>query len=190
MCNLIIAWATKQGPLLQGFLLPAWGIVLFTASFKKAYNCMDMVKKLKYKHTNCHWLEVILLRSYPKMVWWSKAYKRSRGRSLNDETATCKIKYERGRTLQTAWIFGGVERISKRKFLITLLDESDAGKRTEVGKRSADNLLPDNQKVYIARDHYLQGNIHTQTIERLWRYFKEWTYHPGMRRRYLKQYIP
>lgn len=35
----------------------------------------------------------------------------------------------------------------------------------------------------------MEGNIHTQKVERLWRDLKEWLKRPGMKKSHLKHYI-
>ena len=48
-----------------------------------------------------------------------------------DETYFVKRKYDRGRQLRDVWLFRGVERISKKKFIIPLHEEGqDRSSRT------------------------------------------------------------
>ena len=48
-----------------------------------------------------------------------------------DETLITKRKYHRGRILGQIWVFGGIERISKKKFVIPLLNEDEEEKRNK-----------------------------------------------------------
>ena len=115
-----------------------------------------------------------------------------------DETAISKMKYEAGRYLNTTWIFGGIERISKRKFIVPLIKSGDDEDytRPENIRRTAENLLPlihkyiapcsiiysDKWKAYdnlsklgykhLTINHsqqFVDGTIHNQNIERIWR---------------------
>ena len=59
-----------------------------------------------------------------------------------DETAISRRKYNRGRLLKTVWLFGGVERVGKRFFIIPLIMEREEGTAPDVVPRSADVLVP------------------------------------------------
>ena len=52
-----------------------------------------------------------------------------------DESMISRRKYHWGRTLSQAWLFGGVERVSKRKFVIPLTCPRG-------NKRDKDTLIP------------------------------------------------
>ena len=135
-----------------------------------------------------------------------------------DETAVARRKYERGRIMRTVWVFGGIERQSKKKFILPLLkdNEDDSEDDPEIVARSAENLLPMIEK-YIKKgsiiysdkwkaydrisslgylhssinhtENFVDGEIHTQNIERVWRDMKEWIKRPGMKRSHLKYYL-
>ena len=131
-----------------------------------------------------------------------------------DETLIVCRKYERGRVLSQLWLFGGIERVSKKKFVVPLV-----GPLGEAGHRDKGTLIPIIQQ-YILPDsviisdqwgayktlknlgytHYsinhcenfvdvADSNIHTQNIERLWRDVKEWVKRPGIKSKYLFQYL-
>ena len=53
-----------------------------------------------------------------------------------DETLIVKRKYNRGRVLAQTWIFGGIERVSKKRFLVPLIDQ----------RRDSETLIPLIQK--------------------------------------------
>lgn len=108
-----------------------------------------------------------------------------------DETYFVKRKYNRGRMLSEVWLFGGIERVSGRKFLVPLHEEGQ--------DRSAACLIPiikryvlpgsiivsDKWAAYrtLSAEGYTHWNVnhseefvssvnpecHTQNIERLWR---------------------
>ena len=40
-----------------------------------------------------------------------------------DETLIALRKYERGRILKLLWVFGGIERVTKLRFLVALGEE-------------------------------------------------------------------
>ena len=121
-------------------------------------------------------------------------------------------KYQRGRVLNQVWLFGGVERISKKRFVIALT--GDIGE-----ERDKATLIPliekyilkgsviysDCWRAYTGLDdlgyqHFkinhsensvdpTKPSIHTQNIERLWLDIKQWIRRPGIRSKYLYQYL-
>ena len=147
---------------------------------------------------------------------WFKNQPRIRGENIEveiDDTAISKRKY-----LNTTWIFGGIERISKRKFIVPLIKRGDDEDytRPENIRRTAENLLPLIQKYiapgsiiyrdkwkaydklskleykYLTINHsqqFVDGTIHTQNIERIWSDLKEYIQRPGKRRIYMEQYV-
>ena len=126
-----------------------------------------------------------------------------------DETFFVKHKYRR--LLRQVWIFGGIEWVSKKKFIIPLHEEGQ--------DRSVNTLIP------LIKEYILPGSIiisdgwaaysslseegythkvvnhsetfvdtedrviHTQTIERLWRDLTEWVKRPGLKTNYFEQYF-
>ena len=132
-----------------------------------------------------------------------------------DETFIVKRKYDRGRVLSQTWIFGGIERESKKAFIIPLYDNENK----RIMPRTADILIPlikkyikpnstiisDGWAAYrtIGENDYIHKvinhskefvsnedkAIHTQNIERLWRDLKEWIKRPGIAATYLHQYV-
>ena len=109
------------------------------------------------------------------------------------------------------WVFGGIERVSKKKFIVPLHKDGQ--------DRSANTLIPlikkfilpgsviisDGWSAYntIGNEGYTHKvvnhsenfvdpddpSVHTQTIERLWRDVKEWCKRPGIRFEYFEQYF-
>ena len=133
-----------------------------------------------------------------------------------DETLIVRRKHGVGRILQQVWLFGGIERVTKKWFIVPLLGDIN----TNVSeKRSKDILIPyivkyirpgsvvysDQWKAYqsLIDYGYIHGTVnhkvnfvhpsdpecHTQNIERMWRDVKEYLKRPGMRRAYLRQYL-
>uniref|UniRef100_A0A0L8I7B7 ISXO2-like transposase domain-containing protein n=1 Tax=Octopus bimaculoides TaxID=37653 RepID=A0A0L8I7B7_OCTBM len=110
-----------------------------------------------------------------------------------DETVLVRRKYNRGRLVKTIWLFGGIERESKKKFLIPLSSECGEGERRNAATlipiirrpirqgsiiysdcwgaySSLQNLGYTHFKINHSENFVDPANplIHTQTIERLW----------------------
>ena len=130
-----------------------------------------------------------------------------------DETQFVRRKYNRGRLLKDIWLFGGVERISKKRFVVALTGE--VGERRERatliplifkfskpktiiysdtwaayrGLEEHNNYV---HKVINHSEHFVDPEdptVHTQNIERLWRDIKERSKRPGVRSKFLHQYL-
>ncbi|CAI9728290.1 Hypothetical predicted protein [Octopus vulgaris] len=131
-----------------------------------------------------------------------------------DERVLVHRKYQRGRIIKTVWLFGGLERLTKRSFMVPLLTECDEG-----NGRDADTLVPIIRRYVRPRSiiysdcwhaysylrsmgytHYQVNHskhfvdphspaIHTQNIERLWKSLKKCIVRPEMRPKYHKQYV-
>ena len=126
-----------------------------------------------------------------------------------DESKFGKSKYNRGRYVEGVWVFGCIERVSKKKFLFPLLEDP---------KRNSATLLPliqryvepgsliisDEWRAYsrlpsLGYQHQTVNHsanfvdpitgAHTQNIERLWLDVKSWVLKPGIRREYYNQYF-
>ena len=128
-----------------------------------------------------------------------------------DETFFVKAKYGRGRELRQIWVFGGIERVSKKKFIVPLHKEGqDRSARTLIPLikkyiRPGSIVISDGwaayntvgqegytHKVINHSEQFVDTNdpvIHTQTIERAWRDLKEWVKRPGLRTDYFEQYF-
>ena len=126
-----------------------------------------------------------------------------------DESKFGRSKYGRGRRIEGVWVFGGIERVSKRKFLFPLIERPH---------RDAETLLPlirqfilpgsvivsDEWAAYRRIPEYgyqhrtvnhsehfvdpVTGN-HTQNIERLWKDVKSFVVRSVMRKDYFNQYF-
>ena len=197
---------------MEGSHLPAWQLLLFCNHWlRKQWDHETILECLKWSpNTSVDW------RSFCSEVTleWFKNQQPIGGDDVVveiDETFFVKRKYERGRNLSSVWLFGGIERVTKRKFIVPLIGQNR--------DRSAATLLPiikkyilpgttivsDGWKAYHTlkeegfthwvvnhSEHFVDpsdARLHTQYIERLWRDLKEWTKQPGMRTEYIKQYF-
>ena len=127
-----------------------------------------------------------------------------------DESLIAKHKYGRGRPLSQIWVFGGIERVSKRAFVINVGAKRDAATLLPLIQRY---ILPGSiiysdgwsayQRISQLPENYSHGiinhsenfvdpvnpRIHTQNIERLWRDMKSYVKRPGISAKYMEQYI-
>ena len=209
-------WSTSEtkGTFLQQSKVPAWKIVLFVNHFLQKFWSHDVI---------CSNLEISMptsvdWRSFCSEVTeaWFKNQDPIGGEGVEveiDETLLTRRKHNVGRCLTQIWLFGGIERTSKKQFLVALNREGGYGT-----KRDRQTLVPiivkyirpgtiiysDFWKAYNSlgqlpegythrrinhSKNFVRGNIHTQNIERLWRDVKEWVKRPGIRSEYLSQYL-
>uniref|UniRef100_A0A0L8GID3 ISXO2-like transposase domain-containing protein n=1 Tax=Octopus bimaculoides TaxID=37653 RepID=A0A0L8GID3_OCTBM len=110
-----------------------------------------------------------------------------------DETVLVHRKYQRSRIIKTVWLFSGLERLTKRAFMVPLLTECGEGNRRDV-----DTFIPIIRRYIRPRsiiysdcwcaysnlssmgythnqvnqsEHFVDPHnpaIHTQNIKRLW----------------------
>ena len=128
-----------------------------------------------------------------------------------DETHVHTCKYNRGRRGPQNWIFGGIERQSKKVFLVNLNYEPRTAVilQAEIRKyiRPGSIIYSDSHRSYTginsmglnythrAVNHSVEfvtgddGEIHTQTIERLWGDLKEWVIKRGRTPKHLPYYL-
>ena len=131
-----------------------------------------------------------------------------------DETLVAKRKYNRGRAIQQIWLFGGIERVTKKRFIVPLLNEDGSSqprdKDTLIGLIQkfilpesviysdcwkAYSSLSDHGFEHLTVNHSLHfvdpkdKDIHTQNIERLWLDVKQYMKRPGIRGKYMSQYL-
>ena len=209
-CNFTVS--DYKGTFLEGTHLPAWELVCFCNHWlQKVWDHSTIFECLKWsEHTSVDW------RSFCSEVtidWLRKQEPIGNDGVVVeiDETFFVKRKYERGRPLSSVWLFGGIERVSKKKFIVPLIEEKQ--------DRSAATLIPlikkyirpgtvivsDGWKAYSSlasegythwvvnhAEHFVDPqnpDIHTQNIERLWRDIKEWTKRPGIKTQYFEQYF-
>ena len=196
--------------------IPKWKILLFINHFvshlwdhKTVVTCLD----ISYK-SSIDW------RSFCSEVcqYWFQNQEQIGGEGVEveiDETQFVRRKYERGRAVRDIWLFGGIERVAKKRFVVALI--GDVGERRD--KTTLQGLIKKfiKPKSVIYSDAWgayrgledIEGcgyvhrvinhsenfvdpvdpQIHTQNIERLWRDIKEWAKRPGIRSQYLGQYL-
>lgn len=131
-----------------------------------------------------------------------------------DETLITKRKYNRGRLVKQIWLFGGIERVSKKRFVVPLMDEDNEplprnkenlialikkfirqGTTIYSDLWKAYNTLQDEGYKHFGINHSLNFvdpencEVHTQNIERLWLDVKQFVKRPGMKCPFLKQYL-
>ncbi|RUS71031.1 hypothetical protein EGW08_021202 [Elysia chlorotica] len=129
-----------------------------------------------------------------------------------DETLITRRKYNRGRLSTQIWPFGGIERVSKRKFLVPLTCDvaenrtketllplitkyilpgtiiySDAFRSYhDIKNLGYTHCVVNHSKNFVDPE---DNNFHTQNIERLWKDVKSWVKRPGIWSKYLYQYL-
>lgn len=103
------------------------------------------------------------------------------------------------------WIFGGIERESKKKFLIPVEDRG-ADTLLELVKtfiKPHSTVYTDGWRSYnrlclMGYDHsvvnhsvgqFVVGDCHIQTVERLWSDLKSWVVRPGMSAEHVQEYL-
>ena len=104
-----------------------------------------------------------------------------------DETLIALRKYERGRILKLLWVFGGIERVTKLRFLVALCEGEHCNKETlwlltekyiAKGSVIVTNKLKTYQGLQSLGNRHLVINhrifvdptnpdVHTQNIERM-----------------------
>ena len=65
-----------------------------------------------------------------------------------NETAISRRKYNRGRMVKTVWVFGGIERVSKKSFIIPLITDEAEADNPDIIPRTK-NVLVEAIKKYI-----------------------------------------
>ena len=131
-----------------------------------------------------------------------------------DETLIVRRKYNVGRQVPQLWLFGGIERVSKKRFIVPLVDD-----KNQPEARNKENLIgyiikyilpgsviySDQWRAYssVAEEGFRHRTInhslnfvdpqdkevHTQNIERLWLDIKQYIKRQGMSPRFIRQYI-
>lgn len=204
-----------NGSFLSGSHLRPSQILLFVCSWLQKNWCHETVlQNLEMdRRSSTDW------RSFCSEVteFWFDNQERIGGVDVSveiDETLITKRKYNRGRALQQVWLFGGIERISKKRFIVPLIDGEikpiPRNKETLISliKKfirpgstiysdlwKAYDTLHDEGYVHFRVNHSLNFvdpdncAVHTQNIERLWRDVKENIKRPGIRTEYIKQYL-
>lgn len=199
-----------KGTFLDGTHLKPSEIVCFVNHWlKKKWNHDTVLHCLNWApSTSVDW------RSFCSEVteWWFDNQDSIGGEGIEveiDETLFVKRKYNRGRMPRQLWAFGGIERVSKKCFIVPLVDKDrSAGTLIPIIKqyiRPGSVIYSDSWHAYSKlcdegythyminhQEHFVDPknpNIHTQNIERLWLDLKQWTKRPGLRSEYFKQYF-
>lgn len=198
----------RDGTFLGGSHLPSWKVVCFVNAWvRKSFCHSEVIECLGVaSRTSVDW------RSFCSEVVlkWFEEQPQIGGEGVIveiDETHFAKRKYERGKVLDSICIFGGIERESKKIFLVPIVEEGQ--------DRSEETLLPlikkfihpgsiiysDKWKSYMTLpdEGFRMSSvewpvsedptINTQTVKRLWRDLKEWEKKPGMETQFFKQYL-
>ena len=203
----------NKGTFLDNAHLPPWKIVLFINHWvSKLWDHKTVIDNLGIStRTSVDW------RSFCSEVTdhWLENQDSIGGDGIFveiDETLLVKRKYERGRGLAQIWVFGGIERVTKKKFVVPLVGA--VGERRDAATlmplilkyiRPGSIIVSDQWGAYNrVKDHgYTHYTInhsenfvdpedcevHTQNVERLWRDLKEWVKRPGIKSNFLQQYL-
>lgn len=204
-----------NGTFLQNTKLPAWKIILFVNHWlSKHWDHVTVIKSLDISsRTSVDW------RSFCSEVtdFWFRNQDSIGGPGIVveiDETLIVRRKYERGRVLSQVWLFGGIERVRKKKFVVPLVGPLGEAERRDKGTllpliqkyiRAGSVIVSDEWGAYhnlkdLGYTHYTINHsenfvspkdceIHTQNVERLWRDVKESVKRPGIRSKFLYQYL-
>lgn len=209
-CDFIIG--DYKGTFLQETRLPPWKVILFVNEWiRKSWRQETAVECLNISRTTCiawtaHCSEVT--------KYWLTLQEGIGGAGLTVEisqTVIVKRKSERGRVWAQLSLFGGVERGSKKHFIVPLvgpLGEADGATLIPLIQRyirpgstiisapcGAEDTLrgldytfrstqPSEHPASTSR-----SDVHTRNIERLWKGLKEWVKQPGVRGRSLLQHL-
>ncbi|CAI9738595.1 Hypothetical predicted protein [Octopus vulgaris] len=178
-----------KGSFLDNARIPPWKVVLFVNEFLNQ-TWSDMI--LMAKQEMC--LRAQEWRSFCCGVTenWLHKQEQIGGESIEVEIGEALIvhrKPDRGPILNQVWLFGGLERTSKRHFVVPLIDK-ERDKATLVPLiqtfiKPGSVIYSDTGAAYsdlssLGYHHYVinhsensdQTHIHTQNIEHLWRKIK------------------
>ncbi|XP_076051151.1 uncharacterized protein LOC143031337 [Oratosquilla oratoria] len=199
-----------KGTFLEGTHLKPSQVISFVNHWlQKEWNHKTVIKNLKFAPTtSVDW------RSFCSEVTerWLENQEPIGGEGIEveiDETLFIKRKYNRGRLAKQLWVFGGIERLTKKCFLVPLLNK-DRSARTLVpiikkiikpgtvvysdSWRAYNQLCDHGYSHFVInhKKHFVDPNnpkVHTQNIEQLWLDLKQWSKRPGLRQQYLARYI-
>lgn len=199
----------KTGTFLEKTRVPAWKIVLFANIFlNHSWSHKTVIHNLDLtRSTSIHWM----LLCCGITEEWLKSQTPIGGVGVEveiDETLLVRRKYNK-RVLKQIWLFGGIERVSKRRFIVPLSEAEDRTNEETLIPLIKKYILPgsiiysDSWKEENNIEHYTinpsedfesfvnpqDQEIHTENIELLWRDVKKWVKKPGMRAIYLRQYL-
>ena len=193
-CNYTIS--DYHGSFLERVKLQPWQIVIFVYYWvQKTFKHSIVLRNVQISlETSVDW------RSFCSEVCehWFNNQEAIGGDSVVveiDETLVVRKKYNKGRDLIQTWLFGGIERTSKKSFVVPLLDPLS----NEIQKRNKATLVPlikkyikpgsiiisDCWSAYVSlteegythysvnhSEHFVDPHhpeVHTQNIERYWR---------------------
>ena len=205
-----------NGTFLAASHLEPWQILLFVCEWlRKHFNHNQVQENLNItRPTSVDW------RSFCSEVveFWFKNQDPIGGPGQVvevDETLIARRKYNRGRVVQQVWLFGGIERVGKKRFVVPLLGEDghtvlprDKDTLTNLIKQfihPGSTVYSDCWKGYcgLSEEGFVHSTInhslhfvdpadkelHTQNIERLWLDVKQYIRRPGIRAKFLTQYL-
>ena len=202
-----------KGSFLHNTNIPPWKIVLFVNHyFSHIWDQRIMLECLKLSsRTLIDWQSFF---SKVTDTWFNKKDSIG-GEGVEveiNETLIVHHKFNRGHVLKKLWLFGGIEKLSKQRFVVALNGPTG-------DKRNSATLLPLIEKyiklgsiiysdawlVYksicslgLRSKHFFINHsenfvtseeIHTLTIERFWHDTKEWIKWPAMKSKYMHQYL-
>lgn len=202
-----------KGTFLERSNIDAWKIVSFINKWcSKRYLQADVIRNTGISSETCvNW------RSFCSEVCeaWLQHQDPIGGPGIKveiDETLITRRKANVGRVLTQIWLFGGIERESKKRVIVPLLapegERRDRATLVPIIKRfikAGSIIFSDSWGAYNTlsaegythhvvnhSEHFVDPTdkeIYTQTVERLWRDVKEWVRRPGMKSQYLRQYL-
>lgn len=208
--------SVNSNTFLERSKLPPWKVLLYVSHFLSGFSSHDcLIDHLDIcRKTSVDW------RSFCSEVcihWVEYHQNQIGGPEIEveiDETVLVRRKYNRGRVVKTIWLFGGIERETKKNFLIPLTTECGENERRDASTlipliirhiRQGSIIYSDSWGAYnslanIGYTHFKinhsenfvdpqNPSVHTQNIERLWGIVKRRVVRPGIRPRFLKQYL-
>lgn len=206
----------RKNTFLENARLPAWKVLLFVNHFlDQSWSQRIMFENLEMNYrTSVDWTSCC---SEVCQFWLEHVQEKLGGPGVEveiDENIISCRKDDEGRQMKTVWLFGGIERISKKTFLVPLTADCEEGDSRDAATLiplifrhirpgsiiysdcwSACVQIPDPKYTHHQinhTEHFVDTehqNIHTQTVERLWRILKEIHIRSGIKTVYLRQYV-
>lgn len=123
-----------------------------------------------------------------------------------DESKFGKRKFNVGRRVDGVWVFGGIERETKRRFVLPV-ERRDAATLIPLCKKyilPGTTVYSDSWKAYSGlkdegythlvvnhSKHFVdpESGVHTNNIERLWKDIKSWVLRAGNKKSHYRQYF-
>jgi len=204
----------RKGTFLDMAKVPPWKIVLFVNHFLSRY--WDHKGVIESLHLSS--ATFVLWRSFCCKVTdhWFANQAAIGGAGLEveiDDALICRRRCRPNRVSEPIWLFGGVERASKRHFVVPLATGSAGHKRNRTTLIRLVKKYVKPESIIICSDAWLAAcndlnqsgyrnyavghsenvvdpsspSVHTQSIERLWLDLRKWVKRPGNRGKYLYQ---